>query len=186
MLALSAYYRVGQFFRGFFAKITPEDRLQVQQLLSVAEYTLFCRMPTDAQRHGLNVYQTLLEVGKDDPELAVAALLHDVGKVAADESGVKLNLWLRIPLVLTEATWAELIPRLASSRPEDGWRYTLYVHLEHPQIGAKWAEEAGASQAVCWLIAAHQAQDAKPDVRMAQSSRLTALLADLQWADGQN
>ena len=186
MISLSAYYRVSQFFRGFFAKITSEERLQVQQQLSAAEYTLFCRMPIDAQRHSLNVYQMLLAAGKDDTDLAVAALLHDVGKVAADESGVRLNLWLRVPLVFAEATWAALIPRLSSPIPKDGWRYAFYVHVEHPQIGAKWAEEAGASKVACWLIASHQDKHVGPGPNLARQDELVALLADLQWADAQN
>lgn len=179
-------YRSRQFFRGFFAKLTSEDEEQVRQVLSLAEYALFCRMPLDARRHSLNVYQSLLEQGQDNPDLAVAALLHDVGKVAADEAGVKLGLWMRIPLVLIEAMQPQLIRRLALPDPAAGWRYTLMVHLEHPQIGAEWAAKAGSSQLACWLIKAHQDKHPSPDKKLMEPDVAKVLLLALQWADSRN
>lgn len=179
-------YRSRQFFRGFFAKLTSEDEEQVRQILSSAEYELFCRMPLDARRHSLNVYQSLLARGQDNPDLAVAALLHDVGKVAADEAGVKLGLWMRIPLVMIEATQPKLIRRLALPDPAAGWRYTLMVHLDHPQIGAEWAANAGSSQLACWLIGAHQEKDPTPDSGLMQPEVAKDLLSALQWADSRN
>ena len=49
---------------------------------------LFVAMPLDARRHSLNVLATLLAAGYDDPDLCAAALLHDMGKIAAQEAGV--------------------------------------------------------------------------------------------------
>ncbi len=179
-------YRCSQFFRGFFAKLTPDDEQQVQQMLSPSECALFYRMPLDARRHSLNVYQTLLGAGQDHPDLAVAALLHDVGKVAAEEAGVKLGLWMRIPLVLIEATRPQLIRYFASADPADGWRYTLMVHLDHPQIGAEWAEEAGTSPLGCWLIRSHQDEDPTISSALSLPAEAKELLAALQWADSRN
>lgn len=223
-LFYGAFYRVRQFFRGLFAKITPAEEEEVQRYLSAAEYALFCRMPLDARRHSLNVLQMLIASGKRDSELAVAALLHDVGKVAADESGTKLGLWIRGPIVLLESIWPRAIEQLASASPSDGWRYALHVQLEHPRIGAEWADAAGSSAVTCWLIASHQKKlsqaieqtsqdkasldnwallDNNASLDNEESSisdwrsvyfgaridlpkNLSALLADLQWADGQN
>ncbi len=90
------------------------------------------------------------------PDLAAAALLHDVGKVAADDAGAYLGLWMRGPIVLLEAWRPDLLVRLASPQPAASLRYALFVHLAHPQIGAAWANEAGCSPLTCWLIAHHQ------------------------------
>ncbi len=169
-----------QFIRGLMAQVSQEERREVTQRLSPAALALFERMPVDAQRHSLNAMQTLQAGGYDDPDLLTAALLHDVGKVAADDAGVRINLWLRGPLVLAEALAPGWLERQAADDPTEGWRYALHVHLEHPRIGAAMAQEAGCNEQVCWLIAHHQ-DKASPD-----HDERSRLLAALQWADEQN
>jgi hypothetical protein len=143
-------------------------------------------MPTDAQRHSLNVLATLRATGHDDHDLAVAALLHDCGKVAAERAGVRLGLWVRGPLVVADALLPRLVERWASSQPKDGWRYVLYVQREHAAIGAAWAAQAGCSALSCWLISQHQSKvdEAQDDQHaLARDARVRPLLAALQQAD---
>lgn len=175
-----ARYRVRQFFRGLTARVSDGERRDLGQYLTPDAQALFARMPVDAQRHSLNVMQTLQAAGYADPDLLPAALLHDVGKVAADDAGVHFNLWLRGPLVLAEAFAPEALAQQAVDDPQRGWRYALHVHFAHPQIGAQWAEEAGCNESVCWLIAHHQ------DETLPKVGRRKILLAQLQWADEQN
>jgi hypothetical protein len=171
---------VRQFLRGLTARVSPDERREAAQRLSPAALVLIERMPVDAQRHSLNVMRTLQAGGYDDPDLLTAALLHDVGKVAADDAGVHINLWLRGPLVLAEALAPGWLKRQAVDDPDRGWRYALHVHLEHPRIGAAWAQEAGCTPQVCWLIAHHQ------DKTSPGHDERSRLLVALQWADGQN
>jgi hypothetical protein len=138
-------------------------------------------MPVDAQRHSLNVLQTLQTAGWSHRDLAVAALLHDAGKIAAAQAGIRLNLWWRGPLVLLETFIPGLFRRLHSPDPAKGWRYVLYVHHEHPKIGAAWACAAGCSSLACWLIAHHQ--DKAADDAPAEHQKL---LRALYWADDIN
>jgi hypothetical protein len=137
-------------------------------------------MPADAQRHSLNVLGTLQAARPVPPDLAAAALLHDVGKVAADDAGAYLGLWLRGPMVLVEAVWPGLLRRLASDRPAPNLRYALFVQEQHPAIGAAWARDAGCSQLTCWLIEHHQ------DKALTGDEQQCALLARLQAADEAN
>jgi len=180
------FYRLRQFWLGFQATVTEDELAQAAALLSPAAFALFCRLPTDGQRHSLNVLQLLQEQGETSPALAAAALLHDVGKVAATDAGLEITLWWRGPLVLLESIAPSLLNRLASPDPTTNWRYLFHVHQEHPQIGAAWAATADCSPLTCWLIAHHQ------DYRFtnAQSgnaqSEKTQLLARLQWADSRN
>lgn len=184
-------YRVRQFWRGLSARLTPEDRQRVEETLPAAALPLFWQMPVDAQRHSLNVLQSVWMAGYHHPDLAVAALLHDCGKVAAEQGGVRLGLWLRGPLVVLDALLPRQAERWASANPQQGWRYALYVHRCHPAIGAAWAAEAGCSVLSCWLIAHHQtplheisestAGSITGDVQEART-----LLAVLQHADNGN
>ena len=112
-----ARYRIGQFWRGVSARVTPEERERVAQILPPDALALFERMPVDAQRHSLNVLHAVHAAGLRDADLDAAALLHDVGKLAADESGVRLGLWLRRPLVLLEAVSPRTLARLANGGP---------------------------------------------------------------------
>lgn len=175
-------YRLRQFVRGITAQVRADEMVTVSQLLPKAGVAHFCRMPVDAQRHSLNVLYMLQKANADQPELAAAALLHDVGKIAAEEAGVHLSPWLRGPLVLLDklmpSSWLE---RLAADNPALGWRYALYVHHAHPAIGAHWAKEDGCSELTCWLIEHHQ------DVLdYAPEDDKDKLLLLLQWADCRN
>lgn len=177
---MNAIYRIRQFGQGFFARVAPEELQVIQPLLPPAAFDLFCRLPRDAQRHSLNVLHDLQQRGSVQSDLAAAALLHDVGKLAADDAGVSINLWLRGPLVLLKALAPALFQRLQSPTPKSGWRYALYVNEAHPQIGAAWAHKAGCSELACWLIEQHQISSLLPDNERA------ALLQALQWADAKN
>lgn len=173
-------YRVRQFWRGLNAQVDSDELRRVASILPPAAISLFQSMPRDAQRHSLNVL-AMLEASSDiSHDLAVAALLHDVGKTLAKRAGVQLSLWMRGPMVILERLAPTLTMRLASDKPKDGWRYLLYVHVEHPLLGAQLAAGAGCSQLACWLIEQHQ--NTEIDDRDARS----ALLRQLQWADNQN
>lgn len=178
-----SFYRIGQFWRGLRATITPQDRQRVAMVLPTTALPLFTQMPIDAQSHSLNVLQSVWAAGNHHPDLAVAALLHDCGKVAAAQGGVHLNLWLRGPLVLLDALFPGLSAVWAAPDARQGWRYALYVQHEHPAIGAAWAAQAGCSALSCWLIAHHQT----PLAEVATASdEARALLAALQRADEDN
>jgi hypothetical protein len=174
-----AWYRAGQFWRGLSARITAQDYLLAERILPPHALALFDRMPADAQRHSLNVLHAVQMAGTVDLDLDTATLLHDVGKLAAEDGGVRLNLWLRSPLVLLEAWSPATLQRIASANPSGGLRYTAYVHLEHPRIGAEWAARAGCSDLACWLIRHHQDDPAGIE----GSERSLRLLAVLQAAD---
>lgn len=151
-----ARQRVTQFWRGLHARVAADERELVAQILSPEALALFDRMPVDAQRHSLDVLHAVRSTGVRNPDLDAAALLHDVGKLAADEGGVPLGFWLRTPLVLLEAWSPRTLARVASADPAGGWRYTAYVHREHPRIGAEWAVRAACGSLTCWLIRHHQ------------------------------
>lgn len=173
-----ALYRVRQFWQGWRARVRPEELAEAAVYLPPAAGVRFQQLPRDAQRHSLNVLQTLQQQGPLSPDLAAAALLHDVGKLAADETGLRINLWVRGPLVLLEQVAPHLLTRWAAPA---GWRYVLYVHLMHPTIGAQWAKTWGCTPLTCWLIEHHQDQ-----VAAEPSNEAERLLLLLQWADSAN
>lgn len=177
----TSYYRLRQFWHGWFAAIDPVELHSALAYLPMAAQTRFQALPIDAQRHSLNVLQTLQRRGAVPADLAAAALLHDIGKLAADEAGLRINLWVRGPLVLLEKAAPALLQRWATAEAAQGWRYLLYVHLMHPAIGAQWAAEWGCTTLTCWLIAHHQ--DQLTDTPGNEAERLLILL---QWADSLN
>lgn len=177
----TGYYRVRQFWAGWFAAIDPVELQSALAYLPLAAQVRFQALPIDAQRHSLNVLQTLQQRGAIPADLAAAALLHDIGKLAADEAGLRINLWVRGPLVLLEKVAPALLKQWASADVTQGWRYLLYVHLMHPTIGAAWAMEWGCTPLTCWLIEHHQDVLTKPS-----DSETEQLLVLLQWADSAN
>lgn len=177
-----ALYRVRQFVQGLGAHVTDAERRQVAVILPAAAQPIFARMPLDAQRHSLNVLHTLQATGPIDCDLAVAALLHDAGKTVPGPAGIRLGLWARGPLVLAETFAPALVHSMAEPVPSHRLRYAMYVHTQHPRLGARLAEQAGCRRLACWLIEHHQDHILPADA----STEQARLLTQLQRADSRN
>ena len=171
---MAAVYRVTQFARASVAWLRPVPVADLQSYLSPAAVELFWSMPSYDQQHALRVLQTLKEQGYADPDLLVAALLHDVGK--SGRQGGRLRLWHRVAVVLMRAFWPGLLLRLGDEGGS-GWRRPFYVQLHHAALSAELAREAGCSPQSVALIRRHEDQPEPED---------ESLLRCLQAADGVN
>jgi hypothetical protein len=170
-------YRVGQFLRALTARVREEQAEQATHILTPQARALFRRQAVQDQRHALAVYHALRQSGHIDTHLLAAALLHDVGKAAA-----RLPAWQRAAIVLVERFAPRLLARLSQGDPE-GWRRPFAVYAQHPEVGARWAEEAGCSPLTIALIRRHRdhlVNDPSPSTEEDQ------LLAALQAADSLN
>lgn len=181
-LSRRVYYRINQLWQGLHAQVAPQELAIAADILPAKAYERFRLQSVEAQRHCFDVYRMVHEAGWVNADLDAAALLHDVGKVAAQQGGVRLNLWTRSSLVLMHAVAPNLVKQMACDNPCTGWRYSAYVHLEHPAIGAEWALSDGCSSLTCWLIRHHQDTYAACDAPDAEDLRVRLLRA-LQTAD---
>jgi hypothetical protein len=175
-------YRVGQLLRALTARIPDDEVEQAMRVLTPEAQRLFRRQAMQDQRHALAVYRTLYQAGHTDPELLAAALLHDVGK-----STIRLSVWQRAIIVLLDRFAPRLLARLSQGEPQgdalgrrEGWRYAFVVHARHPEIGARWAREAGCSPRTVAIIRRHQ------DRLTSCETEDDQLLAVLQAADSLN
>lgn len=157
----------------------PAAWAEVKTILTPAQEALFRRMPRYDQRHSLGVVHTLRNAGYNQPDLLAAALLHDVAK-----SSGSLQLWHRVAIVLLEAFAPRWLAWLARAAEPGHWRHPFYAHRVHPEIGARWAAEAGCSPLTVRLIAHHSSplEAVDGDGGMCEGH----LLAVLRWADNQN
>lgn len=171
-------YRVRQFIASLHPVIDPQERQALAGWLPPDALALFERMAPRDQRHSLNVAQTLVAGGHDQPDLLAAALLHDVAKSV--QPGQRLRLRHRIVIVLLNAGNKAWVNRLASDDP-GSWRYPYYVHLNHPAMGAVLVQAAGCSPLTVELVRRHQVKLAGAPI-----GQVEELLTLLQSADDAN
>jgi hypothetical protein len=143
-------YRMRQFWYALFARPTTEDLALTRSALSPAQMRLFAQLQPSEQVHSLSIYRQLLLQGETQPDLLVAALLHDVGK-----SRYPLQPWERALIVLARAIVPERVKDWGQGPPE-GWQRAFVVAQQHPAWGAEMAAQAGASPLAVKLIKQHQ------------------------------
>lgn len=171
-------YRVKQFLGALTARIAEDDERELYRLLTPSQRELFRRMAPADQHHSLDVCRTLLHEGDDDPDLLVAALLHDAGKSAGH-----IWLWQRTLIVVLRRWAPRLLDWLAQDSKQDPapwWRTGFVVNRLHAERGALWAAEAGCSPTTVILIRRHEERI------NAIESHQDRLLDALQQADGVN
>jgi hypothetical protein len=143
-------YRVRQFWMHLNARRRPVDDAPARAVLQGPAMALFASMPKDDQIHGLCVLATLRSEGPCPPELAAAALLHDVGKAEAN-----LHLAARTLIVLVRAVRPSWLTALAR-QPWAPWRRQLQAQLAHAERGAELCACAGCAPLTVALVRHHE------------------------------
>lgn len=144
-------------------------------VLRPAELALFRRFSLSDQWHSYRVMVTLRESGRDNPDLLVAALLHDIGKTK-----MALHWWERVIVVLGGVLWPGR-SKIWGLGQAKGWRRAFVIKANHPAWGAAMAAAVGCSPLTVELIAGHQTPIAKDD-----PGRVATLLRYLQAADDES
>jgi hypothetical protein len=153
----------------------PVDDAQVEPYLTPPLFALFCRMRRSERQHSQRVLHALLDAGHTHPDLLVAALLHDVGKIRTHFFSPE-----KVLVVLVKAFFPVLYTRWGSGS-EHGWRRPFAVSAQHPAWGAEMVAVAGGSALIVDLIRRHA--DPLPDPLLTETDHL---LAALQAVDDQN
>ena len=138
-------HRVRQFASHVRARVSPDETALAHRILPAAAAPLFDAMPVADRRHALDVVDRLLAAGHDDPDLLVAALLHDAAK------GRRMRLPHRVAGVLLEAVAPRLLRRLATA-DERSWRHPLHLYLHHAELSADLARQGGGSERAARFI----------------------------------
>jgi hypothetical protein len=154
-------------------------------MLTSAQLALFARMQPVEQAHSLKVAKALFERGEMDPDLLIAALLHDVGKVCHP-----LRLWERAWIVLGRAFFPGLSRKWgAAPQKVEAVSFLLrpfIVAEQHPEWGAELALQAGVSPRTAALIRRHQTPRAASQAHPGSPAAEDRLLGLFQSVDDES
>lgn len=148
---MAAVQRLRQGIRALTAFTRPVDNALTGRYLNPAQQALFGQLQRAEQQHSLNVLQMLLDEGPVPDDLAVAALLHDVGKAR-----YRLAVWMKTQKVLLKKLTPALARRWADGDPRDPFKRGLVVGKHHPKWSAEMVAPTGVSERALWLIRHHQ------------------------------
>lgn len=173
---MTAAYRLRQGLQALFAFMRVVDLDLATSYLSPALLGLFNNLNRGEQLHSLNVLADVLAQGETPSDLAVAALLHDVGK-----THYPLAVWQKTLAVLVKTTWPGLYLRWSKGDVANLFQRPFVVYELHPVWGATMLRQAGASDTACWLVEHHA-----DSLEQWGSHRYAPLLKRLQQADDSN
>lgn len=158
--------RVKQFLRALGARITPADRLFIDEYLSFGEQKLFYGMSVQDQYHCRRVARDIISLAGDRRDIETrflirCALLHDVGRRWGD-----VSTWDKIAAVLLHyflpgqtRRWA----RTGRGSRLDNLRHALHVSACHPQRGVALLRQLGVEAELLRIIGAHHKPPSKKD-----------------------
>jgi len=176
-------YRLRQFIRALVAKPTKEEILIVNQTLSPELQKKFYQLQSSEQKHSIEILKKLEAQGEKDPDLLMAALLHDVGKCL-----FPLRLWERVMIVLGQALFPNMVSKWGQGNV-DGWERPFVIARQHAEWGADLAKSAGASPLTVYLIRRHQDSlniDDNAEVKFEGISEKERMLYRLQKIDNES
>jgi hypothetical protein len=148
---MAVAHRIRQGIRALLAFSQPVDTDLARRYLSPRELALFAKMSRSEQLHSLNVLHDVLSQGSAPDALAIAALLHDVGKAR-----YPLFTWQKTFAVLVHAVAPGLFGRWGKGNPRNVWLRPFVVLTQHPMWSAETLTDAGTIEAAVWLVAHHQ------------------------------
>ncbi len=143
--------RIKQGVRALLAFSVPVDEALAAAHLSPAQMTLFRQLRRAEQLHSLNVLRAVhAQDAHTPPDLAVAALLHDVGKIR-----YPLSLWQKSLVVVVRKIMPKLHQRWSMDENATGWRRMFAVGVHHPRWSAELVAAVGGTDRALWLIRHH-------------------------------
>lgn len=175
---MSVPYRIMQGVRALVAFSHHVDYTLPQRYLNEPMLAAFKRLSRSEQLHSIRVLEGVLAQEAQTPaDLAVAALMHDSGKVCYPQ-----GVWGKTLAVLIRKLLPPLYQYGSRQDPQRArWAHPFIVAENHPQWGAQILADAGGSSRAVWLVAHHG-----DNVAALMQHPHAGLLWRLQQADDSN
>ena len=175
---MSALYRITQGVRAIVGFTQQVDYTLPEQVLTPGLLAAFKQLKRSEQLHSIRVLKAVMAQNPDTHhDLAVAALMHDSGKIR-----YPLSVYGKSIAVLARKLLPPLYRYGSERDPQTAiWARPFIVAAYHPMWSADILREDGASERATWLVEHHQ-----ENVAEWMEHPYAGLLARLQQADDTN
>lgn len=153
---MSILYRLRQFWHTISASTDPHDLDKALELLNPDQAALFLQLQMGEQNHATEMVRKLRMNGQHHPDLLVAALLHDVGKLRYRLNPIERTVIVLVKMFIPQLAhqWGRLSQGGWETSPR--WRRSFILAEQHADWGAELARGAGVSRLTETLILRHE------------------------------
>ncbi|MDV3429288.1 MAG: HDIG domain-containing protein [Bacillota bacterium] len=143
--------RIRQFLICIFSSLNSQDIEYIDNKLDIDIKDIFLKLSKYEKKHSILVAQAVEKEFKNDPDLAKAALLHDIGKTK-----YHINIIQKSLLVLFDRLTKGKLKKITGNK-------SIYIFYNHGQMGYDILKNSGYNERILFIVKNHHNKNISSD-----------------------
>jgi len=143
--------RIRQFLLCLFSSLSCQDLKYIDKKLDSNIKDIFLKLSKYEKKHSILVAQAVEKENKNDPDLAKAALLHDIGK-----NEYHINIIKKSILVVLDHLTKGSLKKITGNK-------SINIFYNHGQIGYDILKDSGYNERILFIVKNHHNKNISSD-----------------------